>query len=80
MELDDFPRASHGAATLSEPVEGESLFTRTKTLLNDISGKAREGEVLAVLGASGPGKSTLIDALGGTPTPPPPSNSNYASM
>ncbi|XP_061996706.1 ABC transporter G family member 6-like [Rosa rugosa] len=52
-----------GAATLSEPVGGESLFTRSKTLLNDISGEAREGEVLAVLGASGSGKSTLIDAL-----------------
>ncbi|XP_050385486.1 ABC transporter G family member 6-like [Argentina anserina] len=52
-----------GAATLSDPVGGESLFTRNKTLLNDISGVAREGEVLAVLGASGSGKSTLIDAL-----------------
>lgn len=52
-----------GAATLSEPEGGERLFTRTKTLLNDISGEAREGEVLAVLGASGSGKSTLIDAL-----------------
>lgn len=35
----------------------------TKVLLNDISGKAREGEIMAVLGASGSGKSTLIDAL-----------------
>ncbi|GAB4833702.1 ABC transporter G member 20 [Ancistrocladus abbreviatus] len=34
-----------------------------KVLLNDISGKAREGEIMAVLGASGSGKSTLIDAL-----------------
>ncbi|KAF7822316.1 ABC transporter G family member 6-like [Senna tora] len=42
---------------------GESLFTRTKTLLNDISGEARDGEILAVMGASGSGKSTLIDAL-----------------
>ncbi|KAK3232295.1 hypothetical protein Dsin_004176 [Dipteronia sinensis] len=42
---------------------GESLFSRTKTLLNDISGEARDGEILAVLGASGSGKSTLIDAL-----------------
>lgn len=56
-------RNSLGAATLSEPEGGERLFTRTKTLLNDISGEAREGEVLAVLGASGSGKSTLIDAL-----------------
>ncbi|CAL1374391.1 unnamed protein product [Linum trigynum] len=49
----------------ADPVAGESLslFTRTKTLLNDISGEARDGEIMAVLGASGSGKSTLIDAL-----------------
>ncbi|OVA18728.1 ABC transporter-like [Macleaya cordata] len=40
-----------------------SKLSNTKVLLNDISGKAREGEILAVLGASGSGKSTLIDAL-----------------
>ncbi|KAJ4744604.1 ABC transporter G family member 2 [Rhynchospora pubera] len=38
-------------------------LSRTKILLNNISGKAREGEIFAVLGASGSGKSTLIDAL-----------------
>nr|GMD86124.1 ABC transporter G family member 6-like [Ipomoea batatas] len=42
---------------------GETVVTRTKTLLNDISGEARDGELMAVLGASGSGKSTLIDAL-----------------
>ncbi|KAM1708153.1 hypothetical protein TB1_001224 [Malus domestica] len=53
-----------GPATASDPVcGGDNLFTRTKTLLNDITGEAREGEILAVLGASGSGKSTLIDAL-----------------
>ncbi|XP_049390170.1 ABC transporter G family member 6-like [Solanum stenotomum] len=41
----------------------EPPSTRTKVLLNDISGEARDGELLAVLGASGSGKSTLIDAL-----------------
>ncbi|KAK1571090.1 hypothetical protein Q3G72_011809 [Acer saccharum] len=51
------------AATGTDPVPGESLFSRTKTVLNDISGEARDGEILAVLGASGSGKSTLIDAL-----------------
>ncbi|KAL9227000.1 hypothetical protein vseg_002749 [Gypsophila vaccaria] len=43
--------------------EGGGVFSRTKTLLNDISGEARDGEIMAVLGASGSGKSTLIDAL-----------------
>ncbi|XP_073298614.1 ABC transporter G family member 20-like [Primulina huaijiensis] len=37
--------------------------SRMRVLLNDISGEAREGEILAVLGASGSGKSTMIDAL-----------------
>ncbi|KAL1201275.1 ABC transporter G family member 19 [Cardamine amara subsp. amara] len=36
-----------------------------KTLLDDVSGKACDGDILAVLGASGAGKSTLIDALAG---------------
>ncbi|XP_027366870.1 ABC transporter G family member 6-like [Abrus precatorius] len=53
-----------GAAAVAEaPAVGESMFSRTKTLLNDISGEARDGEIMAVLGASGSGKSTLIDAL-----------------
>ncbi|KAK9684083.1 hypothetical protein RND81_10G185000 [Saponaria officinalis] len=42
---------------------GGGVFSRTKTLLDDISGEARDGEIMAVLGASGSGKSTLIDAL-----------------
>ncbi|GAB2276678.1 ATP-binding cassette sub- G member 1 [Dionaea muscipula] len=45
-----------GGSAVEEP-------SRTKTLLNDLSGEARDGEILAVLGASGSGKSTLIDAL-----------------
>lgn len=49
--------------TATEPTDGETLFTKTKVLLNDISGEARDGEIMAVLGASGSGKSTLIDAL-----------------
>ncbi|KAI3924085.1 hypothetical protein MKW92_045285 [Papaver armeniacum] len=43
-----------------------STFSRKKVLLNDISGEAREGEILAILGPSGSGKTTLIDALAST--------------
>ncbi|GJV70251.1 ABC transporter G family member 6-like protein [Tanacetum coccineum] len=50
-------------AAVAGPVGRESLSSRSKVLLNDISGEARDGEILAVLGASGSGKSTLIDAL-----------------
>ncbi|CAB4270663.1 unnamed protein product [Prunus armeniaca] len=39
-------RSSLGAATELEPIGGESLLTRTKTMLNDISGEAREEEKL----------------------------------
>ncbi|RZC91584.1 hypothetical protein C5167_027647 [Papaver somniferum] len=40
-----------------------STPSNRKMLLNDISGEAREGEILAILGPSGSGKTTLIDAL-----------------
>ncbi|KAK3012808.1 hypothetical protein RJ639_010400 [Escallonia herrerae] len=40
-----------------------STAEQTKVLLSDVSGEARDSEILAVLGASGSGKSTLIDAL-----------------
>ncbi|XP_022764565.1 ABC transporter G family member 6-like [Durio zibethinus] len=67
MELPGFLRRRNRRAAAStvarNPLAGDSLFTRTKTLLDDISGEARDGEILAVLGASGSGKSTLIDAL-----------------
>jgi ABC-type multidrug transport system ATPase subunit len=35
----------------------------TKTLLDHVSGEARQGEILAILGPTGCGKSTLLDAL-----------------
>ncbi|RRT62443.1 hypothetical protein B296_00043400, partial [Ensete ventricosum] len=40
-----------------------NAISRTKTLLNFISGEAREGEIKAVLGMRGFSKSTLIDTL-----------------
>ncbi|KAI9122001.1 hypothetical protein K1719_006690 [Acacia pycnantha] len=43
--------------------EHSNAGKRTKTLLNNISGEARDGQIMGVLGASGSGKSTLIDAL-----------------
>ncbi|KAE8670428.1 ABC transporter G family member 16 [Hibiscus syriacus] len=55
--------AAAAAAVVGDSLAGDGYFTRTKTLLNDISGEARDGEIMAVLGASGSGKSTLIDAL-----------------
>ncbi|CAF1852112.1 unnamed protein product [Brassica napus] len=42
-----------------------SSSTSVKTLLDDVSGEACDGDILAVLGATGAGKSTLIDALAG---------------
>ncbi|XP_057423311.1 ABC transporter G family member 6 [Lotus japonicus] len=59
-----FPRRRNRLGAVEDaPAVEESVFSRTKTLLNDISGEARDGEIMAVLGASGSGKSTLIDAL-----------------
>ncbi|KZV26145.1 ABC transporter G family member 20 [Dorcoceras hygrometricum] len=57
---------SRGGSNVCEPSSGTLAAgnkSRTRVLLNDISGEARDGEILAVLGASGSGKSTLIDAL-----------------
>ncbi|KAJ3682777.1 hypothetical protein LUZ60_013004 [Juncus effusus] len=56
-----FPSLRKDPTAISDGAATE--LSRTKTLLDGISGEAREGEILAVLGASGSGKSTLIDAL-----------------
>ncbi|KAF8718690.1 hypothetical protein HU200_024991 [Digitaria exilis] len=56
------PRSSFRRSPRHDNVVGAD-DSRTRTLLDGISGEAREGEIMAVLGASGAGKSTLIDAL-----------------
>ena len=47
----------------SSDSEAESKDSGMKVLMNDISGEARVGQIMGVLGAIGSGKSTLIDAL-----------------
>ncbi|KAM7254339.1 hypothetical protein ACFE04_032021 [Oxalis oulophora] len=42
---------------------GKRKLESHKILLDDVSGHAREGEIMAIFGASGAGKSTLLDAL-----------------
>lgn len=54
-------RSSTPTTTTSSSASTSS--SSSKVLLNEVSGAARDGEILAVMGPSGSGKSTLIDAL-----------------
>ncbi|MCL7026398.1 hypothetical protein MKW94_019285 [Papaver nudicaule] len=55
--------AAEQVADIAAGARSTSSDSKLKFLLNDISGEAKEGEMLAILGGSGSGKSTLIDAL-----------------
>ncbi|BAS83581.1 Os03g0282100 [Oryza sativa Japonica Group] len=59
-----FWRRSRHVETDATTARGGGARAREGALLLDgVSGEAREGEIMAVLGASGAGKTTLIDAL-----------------
>ncbi len=63
-------RATRGGAALREPVRGEVVFENInfsygegKTALHNISLHARPGEMIALVGPTGAGKSTLVNLL-----------------
>ena len=51
----------------SEDGKDLSAGTSTTTILNNVSGSVEAGQVLGLLGASGSGKSSLLNALAGVP-------------
>ncbi|HEY4506508.1 MAG TPA: ABC transporter ATP-binding protein [Candidatus Paceibacterota bacterium] len=65
-----------GKTKIAGPIDGDVEFKnvsfryeRGKEVLNDISFKANAGEVVALVGESGVGKSTLIDLISGYYSP-----------
>jgi len=49
--------------------ESFSIFSKEKTILNDISLTLRKGETLGVFGSNGAGKSTLLSLMAGVVSP-----------
>jgi len=61
--LPKFANCAHPGDSSSTSRHVKLPASPSVTLLQNLSGKARDGEILAVMGPSGSGKSTLIDAL-----------------
>ena len=60
-EDDDMLMADHRPASLH--FENVSYAVNGKTLLNGVQGAVRPGELMAIMGASGAGKTTFLDIL-----------------
>jgi ABC-type multidrug transport system ATPase subunit len=56
---------SSSGGMFKKKTAGEAVEPAEKHILTDLSGKVTPGEMLAILGPSGAGKTTLIEILGG---------------
>ena len=64
-------RAAHGWYSVRQVKSGR-MFKRTttpKTILSDLTGHARPGQLLSIMGPSGGGKTSLLNVLGGKSSP-----------
>ena len=64
-----FERLTYEVATTRDekatPATSKTSTTATKAILRDVTGSARPGEVLALMGPTGSGKTSLLNALAG---------------